>query len=149
VTDASYTIADLDDKSAGLQAALAVKDARVRELEATISQWVASHEKRAARYLRKIRGRDDFYTPPPNRVETYHTMPVEEWEAMRAELAALKKPVGQGHDVDAYYRPETCAWCKWFNDHDIMWCDHPRGPGDSTGTKDEPGCDKWEAKEES
>lgn len=67
-----------------------------------------------------------------------------------AEVAALKAPTAYHyHDVDDFYKPETCERCKWFNDHDIMWCDREGGPGESTGTREAPSCDRWEGKEDS
>ena len=63
------------------------------------------------------------------------------------EIAALKQPPTY-HDVDAYYRPETCEWCKWFaKAGGIAWCGHESGPGEWTGTREEPCCDKWQGKE--
>ena len=72
--------------------------------------------------------------------------------ALEGELAALKKPVGQGHDVDAYYKPETCERCRWgqYSQYaKIAWCSNPTGPGEWAGTEEERGCDKWEGEEES
>ena len=69
---------------------------------------------------------------------------------VEAELAALKRPPTY-HDVDAYYRPETCETCRWFGHNataGVAWCRHDGGPGEWTGTKEEPGCDKWESRKE-
>lgn len=108
-----------------LGAALAAAEARIAELEAE----VAEHRRHVATVMQR---------------EAAANKRVRELEA---ELAALKAPKAYHyHDVDDFYKPETCERCKWFNDHDIMWCDREGGPGTSTGTREAPSCDKWEGK---
>lgn len=66
---------------------------------------------------------------------------------LEAEVAALKQPPTY-HDVWEYYRPETCEWCRWsYGGRGMEVCGHKSGPGNATGTKNAPGCDRWQRKE--
>jgi Lar family restriction alleviation protein len=117
--------------------ALAVKDARIVELEAG---------------LEDVRDRIDAVKKSLLQRDKALDVQRERIAELERELFALKRPVGQGHDVDAFYRPETCERCKWGGYRErtgFVWCARPTGPGEWTDTDGKPGCDKWEAKEAS
>jgi hypothetical protein len=115
--------------------ALAVKDARIKELEAE---------------LEDVRDRLDAVKKSLLQRDKALDVQRERIAELERELFALKRPVGQGHDVDDYYKPDTCERCKWGGYRErtgFVWCARPSGPGEWTDTDGKPGCDKWEAKE--
>jgi hypothetical protein len=122
---------------AKLEAALAAKDARI----------AASGVE-----LEDVRDRIDAVKKSLLQRDKVLGVQRERIAELEAELAALKKSVGQGHDVDAFYQPEACKTCKWgsYTGRVEIWCcTHPTGHGKWTGCGEALGCDKWEAEEES